>query len=120
MHCWVERKSMRSQVINRVTLHSGGATSPTFELYQLASGRCRLWAYWFDQDGQQRETIVASSGGGADSNTMPFIYNATLGTKFKVVGVVKAHGAQELGHRKRGGSAAKPLSYSPSLPDSHP
>ena len=50
---------MRSQVINRVTLHSGGATSPTFELYQLASGRCRLWAYWFDQDGQQSETIAA-------------------------------------------------------------
>ena len=50
---------MRSQVINRVTLHSGGATSPTFELYQLASDRCRLWAYWFDQDGQQSETIAA-------------------------------------------------------------
>ena len=59
MHCRVERKSMRSQVNNRVTLHSGGATSPTFELYQLARGRCRLWAYWFDQDGQQRETIAA-------------------------------------------------------------
>jgi hypothetical protein len=50
---------MRSQVINRVTLHSGGATAPTFELYQLASGRCRLWAYWFDQDGQKSETIAA-------------------------------------------------------------
>jgi hypothetical protein len=50
---------MRPQVINRVTLHSGGATSPTFELYQLASDRCRLWAYWFDQDGQQSETIAA-------------------------------------------------------------
>jgi tripartite-type tricarboxylate transporter receptor subunit TctC len=36
-------------------------------------------------DARNRETIVASSGGGADSNTMPFIYNATLGTKFKVV-----------------------------------
>jgi hypothetical protein len=50
---------MRPQVINRVTLRSGGATTPTFELYQLASGRCRLWAYWFDQDGQQSETIAA-------------------------------------------------------------
>jgi hypothetical protein len=50
---------MKSRVINRVTLHSGGATSPTFELYQLARGRCRLWAYWFDQDGQQSETIAA-------------------------------------------------------------
>src|SRR5260370_39343375 len=56
---WVEPKSMRSRVINRVTLHSGGATSPTFELYQLASGRCRLWAYCFDQDGQHSETVAA-------------------------------------------------------------
>ena len=37
------------------------------------------------EDATKRETIVASSGGGADSNTLPFIYNATLGTKFKVV-----------------------------------
>jgi len=37
------------------------------------------------QDTMKRETIVASSGGGADSNTMPFLYNETLGTKFKVV-----------------------------------
>ena len=37
------------------------------------------------QDAMKRETIVASSGGGADSNTMPFLYNETLGTKFKVV-----------------------------------
>ena len=37
------------------------------------------------QDAMTRETIVASSGGGADSNTMPFLYNETLGTKFKVV-----------------------------------
>ena len=50
---------MRSPLINRVTLHSGGATLPTFELYQRASGRCRLWAYCFDQDGQQSETIAA-------------------------------------------------------------
>ena len=50
---------MKSLVINRVTLRSGGATSPTFELYQLASGRCRLWSYCFDQDGQQSETIAA-------------------------------------------------------------
>ncbi len=31
------------------------------------------------------EVILASAGGGADSNTMPYIYNETLGTKFKVV-----------------------------------
>ena len=50
---------MRSPVIHRTTLHSGGATSPTVELYQRANGRCRLWAYWFDQDGQQSETIAS-------------------------------------------------------------
>ena len=37
------------------------------------------------EDVLTRQTIVASSGGGADSNTLPFIYNETLGTKFKVV-----------------------------------
>ncbi len=37
------------------------------------------------EDATKRETIVASSGGGADSNTMPFIYNATLGARFKVI-----------------------------------
>ena len=50
---------MRSPVIHRTTLRSGGATSPTVEFYQRASGRCRLWAYWFDQDGQQGETIAS-------------------------------------------------------------
>ena len=50
---------MRSPVIHRTTLHSGGATSPTVELYQRANGHCRLWAYWFDQDGQQSETIAS-------------------------------------------------------------
>jgi len=50
---------MRSAITNRVILHSGGATSPTFELYQRRSGRCRLWTYYFDQDGQESETIAA-------------------------------------------------------------
>ena len=50
---------MRSPITNRVILHSGGATSPTFELYQRRSGRCRLWTYCFDQDGQESETIAA-------------------------------------------------------------
>ncbi len=36
-------------------------------------------------DVRKRETIVASTGGGADSNTLPFIYNETLGTRFKAV-----------------------------------
>lgn len=34
---------------------------------------------------RMREAIVASTGGGADSNTLPFIYNETLGTRFKPV-----------------------------------
>ena len=50
---------MRSAITNRVILHSGGATSPTIELYQRRSGRCRLWTYCFDQDGQESETIAA-------------------------------------------------------------
>ena len=37
------------------------------------------------EDVRTRETIVASTGGGADSNTLPFIYNETLGTRFKPV-----------------------------------
>jgi hypothetical protein len=37
------------------------------------------------EDVMTRQTIVASTGGGADSNTLPFIYNETLGTRFKVV-----------------------------------
>ena len=50
---------MRSAITNRVILHSGGATSPTIELYQRRSGRCRLWTYCFDQDGRESETIAA-------------------------------------------------------------
>lgn len=37
------------------------------------------------QDAMREEVVLASSGGGADSNTMPFIYNETLGTKFKAI-----------------------------------
>jgi tripartite-type tricarboxylate transporter receptor subunit TctC len=48
------------------------------------------------QDVMKHETIVASSGGGADSNTLPFIYNETLGTKFKVVIGYTGGGAMNL------------------------
>ena len=37
------------------------------------------------QDAMARETISPSTGGGADSITLPAIYNETLGTKIKVV-----------------------------------
>ncbi len=36
-------------------------------------------------DAMRRETITPSTGGGADSITLPAIYNETLGTKFKVI-----------------------------------
>jgi len=49
---------MRAKIVNKVTLLNGGATSPTIELYQLASGRCRLWWYAFDQDGAESRTIA--------------------------------------------------------------
>ena len=50
--------NMRSQVTNKIVLLEGGATAPTVELYQRASGRCRLWWYCFDQDGMESETIA--------------------------------------------------------------
>jgi hypothetical protein len=52
---------MTAPIVNRVTLRSGGATSPTVELYQRASGRCRLWCYCFDQDGMEQHTIATFS-----------------------------------------------------------
>jgi hypothetical protein len=49
---------MKPKVVNQVTLLRGGATSPTVVLYQLASGRCRLYWYAFDQDGLESQTIA--------------------------------------------------------------
>ena len=46
-------------ILNRTTLLNGGATSPTVVLYQLASGRCRLYWYACDQDGIESHTITA-------------------------------------------------------------
>jgi tripartite-type tricarboxylate transporter receptor subunit TctC len=36
-------------------------------------------------DARQREVVLASAGGGGDGSVLPFLYNETLGTKFKVV-----------------------------------
>jgi tripartite-type tricarboxylate transporter receptor subunit TctC len=36
-------------------------------------------------DAKQNVTLIASTGGGADSNTLPYLYNETLGTQFKVI-----------------------------------
>lgn len=44
------------------------------------------------QEVTQQEAVVAATGGGADSNTMPFIYNETLGTRFKVIKGYKGGG----------------------------
>ena len=37
------------------------------------------------EDAKHNVSLLASTGGGADSNTMPYIYNETLGTQFKVI-----------------------------------
>jgi hypothetical protein len=47
-----------AKVVNDAIIRQGGATSPTIEFYQLASGRCRLWWYAFDQDGSQSGTLA--------------------------------------------------------------
>jgi hypothetical protein len=49
---------MKTKVLHQINLHEGGATSPTVQLYQLASGRCRVWWYALDQEGAQSETIA--------------------------------------------------------------
>ena len=36
------------KMLNKVTLIAGSATKPSVELYQLESGRCRL--YWYSQE----------------------------------------------------------------------
>jgi hypothetical protein len=46
---------MKSTILNEVYFQKGGAT-PTVELYQRATGFCRLWWYCFDPD--QSETIA--------------------------------------------------------------
>jgi len=48
----------KPKTVNSAIIMQGGTTSPTIELYQLASGRCRLWWYCFDQDGEESETIA--------------------------------------------------------------
>ncbi len=55
------------------------------------SGEVSLGAVWHTvpiasiRDVLTRETVVGSTGGGADTHMIPLIFNATLGTKFKVV-----------------------------------
>jgi hypothetical protein len=48
---------MKAKIQNKVTLLNGSATKPTVELYQLESGRCRVWWYCFDQEGVSQGTI---------------------------------------------------------------
>ncbi len=55
------------------------------------AGETSIAAMWHQsatrsfEDATRRETITPSTGGGADSITLPAIYNETLGTKFKVI-----------------------------------
>jgi len=51
-------RTMKAKVLHSINLREGGATAPTVNLYQLASGRCRVWWFALDQDGQQSETIT--------------------------------------------------------------
>lgn len=47
-----------SPVVKRCELFSGGATGISIELYQRENGYCRLWAYYYDQDGLHSETLA--------------------------------------------------------------
>jgi len=49
---------MRTKMVNKVTLIAGSATKPSIELYQLESGRCRLYWYCWDQDGYVEGTFL--------------------------------------------------------------
>ena len=45
------------KMLNKVTLIVGSATKPSVELYQLESGRCRLY-WWCCQDGYVEGTFL--------------------------------------------------------------
>ena len=47
-----------SPITNSQVLINGGATSPTVEVCQRESGRCRLYWYTYDQDGSTSETLA--------------------------------------------------------------
>jgi hypothetical protein len=49
---------MKSTILNQITFLDGSAMSPTVDLYQRSSGRCRLWWYCWDQGGMEFETIA--------------------------------------------------------------
>jgi len=54
-----EASNMKSKIVHRINLIEGGATSPTVELYQRASGLCKLWWYAFGQEGGTAENIAS-------------------------------------------------------------
>ena len=37
------------------------------------------------REAMEQEVVLASTGGGGDGNVLPFLYNETLGTRFKVI-----------------------------------
>jgi hypothetical protein len=47
-----------TKMLNKVTIIAGSATKPTIELYQLESGRCRLYWWCWDQDGYVEGTFL--------------------------------------------------------------
>jgi len=49
----------QGQIVNKLVLRQGGATSPNVEFYQFPwSGHCRLYWFCHDQDGKTEETIA--------------------------------------------------------------
>lgn len=75
---------------------------PKFTWIGSRAGETSIVALWHTakpnsiQEIMERETVVAATGGGADSNTLPFMYNETLGTKFKVVRGYRGGGPMNL------------------------
>jgi tripartite-type tricarboxylate transporter receptor subunit TctC len=53
------------------------------------------------QQAMQEEVVLASAGGGGDGNVLPFLYNETLGTKFKVIGGYPGGGEMNLAVERR-------------------
>jgi len=68
-------------VIRRVVIWEKGATDPTVELYQLKSGRCRLWWYCYDQEGRESGTLDTFKTGTSEDDWQKAIARAVKVTK---------------------------------------
>jgi hypothetical protein len=50
---------MKSKIIHKTIFYNGGTNSGTVELYQLASGRCRVWCYGLNGDGRMESLTIS-------------------------------------------------------------